>query len=136
MINIMGWLFIIISIVLFLGTNSPFPILILFLLTGGSIIWLTTKKKIVKIDTDNKKLIMGEVVSYSIPEKILIKEEKYSQKVHSRAQSTTVHLSYYIAYFIADGEKYMVSKNKKLETDLDTLLKLGKELSIEVEKMY
>lgn len=133
-LNTLGWLSIVIAVTMFFATNGPSPILLL--LIGGSIIWLTSKKKIYKVDTEIKELQLDDSYSYSIPEKILITIGKESQVVNSRVQTTTVYTSYYFGYFVADGEHHMISKNKKLETDLKTLLALGEELSIPVEQTF
>ncbi|MCP4456998.1 MAG: hypothetical protein GY816_03065 [Cytophagales bacterium] len=134
MVNTVGWICVLASIALFFASSGPSPILLLII--GGSIIWLTTKKKIFKIDTDVKELYLDDSHAYSQPEKIIIYLSRESQVVNSRVQTTTVYSSFYMAYFVADGEKHLISKNKKLETDLDALLKLGQELSIEVEQLY
>ena len=134
LLNLIGWISIIIAIAMLFTLSSPVPIA--FLIIGGSIIWLTTKKKIYKVDTDTKELHLGDLFSYSNPEKVIINTSKESQVVNSRTQTTTVYTSYYVGYLMADGESYLISKNKKLETDLDALLQLGKDLAIEVEQLY
>ena len=133
-LNTMGWISVIIAVAMFFTLSGPSPII--FLLIGGTIIWLTTKKKIYMVDTDSKELHLDGNYSYSIPEKIIITMNKESQVVNSRTQSTTVYTSFYEAYLVADGENHLISKNKKLEADLKTVLALGEELSIPVEQTF
>ena len=134
MLNNIGWISILGGIVMFFAINGPSPII--FLIIGGSIIWLTSKKKIFIVDTETKELQLDDTISYSNPEKILVSLNKESQVVNSRVQTTTVYTSYYTAYFVADGENHLISKNKKLETDFKELSRLADELKIELEEMY
>jgi len=133
-LNTFGWISILGGIAMFFATSGPSPII--FLLIGGSIIWLTSKKKIFKVDTEARELQLDETSTYSSPEKIFISLNRESQVVNSRVQTTTVYTEYYTAYFVADGENYMISKNKKLETDFAELSNLAKELKIELEEKY
>lgn len=135
MVNTLGWLCVLASIALFFA-SSKVPSPILLLLVGSSIVWLTTKKKIVKIDTDSKELQLDDTVTYSNPERIFINRNRESQVINSRTQTTTVYTMYYTAYFVADGKSYLISKNKKVETDLTELRRLATDLNIEIEEMY
>ena len=133
-LNTMGWMSLIIAVAMFFTLAGSSPII--FLLIGGSIIWLTSKKKVFKVDTDLKELQLEGNYSYSVPERIFITINKEGQVMNSRTQSTTVYTSYYLAYLVADGVKHLISKNKTLEVDLNTLLSLGEELSIPVEQLF
>ena len=133
-LNTLGWMSIIVAVAMFFTLSGPSPII--FLLIGGTIIWLTTRKKMFTVDTDTKELQLDGDYSYLVPEKIFITVIRESQVVNSRTQSTTVYTSYYVAYLVADGENHLISKNKKLEADLNTLLALGEELTIPVEQDF
>ena len=135
MLNSMGWIFIIISLISVIVKGQP-GILIIGLF-GAGMIWLQLRGKRITVDT-TKKVIKsgGKTHAIKSPHRIFMKEVKMSQTVNARVNSTNVRMYFYKAYLHDGKETILLSSNRKEDRDLEKLQAIALDLNIPLEKTY
>lgn len=133
MLNSMGWIFIIISLIFMIVKGKPaFLIVALF---GVGLIWLQLRGKRIIVDTGERIIKAGgKTHKIKNPKKIYLKEVKMSQTVNARVSSSNVKTYFYKAYLLDGEDKILLSSNRKEERDMAKLKAIADELRVELEK--
>ena len=134
-INSLGWVFVILSVILIFVKQSPG--FLIFGLLGGLLIWIQLRGKRIVVDTI-AKTVKSSNKTHNIqnPIEVYINEVKVSQTVNSRSQSSNVRIFFYKAYILDGKNRILLSSNRNEQRDLAKLGAIAKELGVELVKNY
>ncbi|MEM7549510.1 MAG: hypothetical protein AAF363_07545 [Bacteroidota bacterium] len=134
-INSLGWVLIIMSLIFLLIKGMPG--VLIFAVVGGALIWLQLHGKRTIVDTSEKIVKSGSKVHrVTNPSLIFMNEVRVAQNVNSRVSTTSVQSYFYKAYLHEGEEKILLSSNRKEDRDLETLKSISKDLGIPFVKNY
>ena len=135
MLNSVGWIFIVISLIFLVVKQAPGVLIVTAL--GAGMIWLQLRGKRINVDTAQKTIKSGSKThAITSPTQIFINEVRVSQNVNSRVQSSNVKMYFYKAYLQDEDEKILLSSNRKEERDLSKLKSIADDLRVELVKNY
>ena len=134
-INSLGWVFVILSVILIFVKQSPG--FLIFGLLGGMLIWIQLRGKRIVVDTI-AKTVKSSNKTHNIqnPIEVYVTEAKVSQTVNSRSQSSNVRTFFYKAYLLNAEDRILLSSNRNEQRDLAKLDAIAKELGVELVKNY